>query len=96
VEQDGQIVEIAVQHLISSMPLAELIMRLDPPPPDPVVRAAQELQYRSFVIVGLILDQADLFPDNWIYVHDPGVSVGRIQNFKNWSAAMVPDPATSR
>lgn len=94
-EQDGQIVEIPVQHLISSMPLAELIMRLDPPPPDPVAQAARELQYRSFVIVGLILDQADLFPDNWIYVHDPGVSVGRIQNFKNWSAAMVPDPATS-
>jgi len=42
--------------------------------------------------VALILDREDLFPDNWIYIHTPGVKVGRIQNFNNWSRAMVPDP----
>ena len=46
-------------------------------------------------MVGLIVDQADLFPDQWIYIHSPNVRVGRIQNFKNWSTAMVPDPETT-
>jgi protoporphyrinogen oxidase len=76
---------------ISSMPLPELIARLDPPPPEEVVAAARKLTYRSFLIVGLIVDQRDLFPDNWIYLHSPEVKAGRIQNIKNWSAAMVPD-----
>jgi len=44
-------------------------------------------------MVGLIIDQQALFPDNWIYVHDPRVKVGRIQNFKNWSPEMIPDPS---
>jgi protoporphyrinogen oxidase len=58
-----------------------------------VAAAADRLRYRDFLTVALILDQADVFPDNWIYVHDPGVKVGRIQNFKNWSPDMVPDPS---
>jgi protoporphyrinogen oxidase len=60
-----------------------------------VLRAAGKLSYRAFIIVELIVGQADLFPDNWIYVHSPEVKVGRIQNFKNWSVAMVPDPRKS-
>jgi protoporphyrinogen oxidase len=56
-----------------------------------VLAAARGLRYRDFITVALILVQAELFPDNWIYIHDPGVRVGRIQNFKNWSADMVPD-----
>jgi protoporphyrinogen oxidase len=57
------------------------------------VRAAAEgLRYRDFLVVALILEKEDLFPDNWIYVHTPGVRVGRIQNFNNWSRAMVPEP----
>ena len=51
------------------------------------------LRYRDFLTVSLVLDGEDLFPDNWIYIHDPAVRVGRIQNFKNWSRDMVPDPA---
>jgi hypothetical protein len=51
------------------------------------------LRYRDFLTVVLIVNQPHVFPDNWIYVHDPGVKVGRIQNFKNWSPDMVPDPA---
>lgn len=74
------------------MPLPDLIARLDPPPAD-VVQSAKNLNYRAFILVGLIVNRAELFPDNWIYVHSPGFKVGRIQNFKNWSAAMVLDPS---
>ncbi|MBV9341314.1 MAG: NAD(P)/FAD-dependent oxidoreductase [Acidobacteria bacterium] len=80
---------------ISSMPIRELISALDPPPPKEVRDAADKLRYRDFLIVSLIVNRKEVTPDNWIYVHEPGVKVGRIQNFKNWSAAMVPDPAKS-
>jgi protoporphyrinogen oxidase len=80
-----------ISHLISSMPLPTLIQRLDPAPPASVLETAQQLRHRDFVLVGLVLKRPELFPDNWIYIHTPGVSVGRIQNFKNWSAHMVPD-----
>ncbi|HEY7322969.1 MAG TPA: NAD(P)/FAD-dependent oxidoreductase [Candidatus Binatia bacterium] len=80
---------------ISSMPVTEFITKLDPPAPPAVVDAAQRLKYRDFLTVCLIVNKANLFPDNWIYVHDPGVRVGRIQNFKNWSSDMIPDPAKS-
>jgi protoporphyrinogen oxidase len=58
----------------------------------PVRAAGEGLRYRDFLVVALILDREKLFPDNWIYIHTPGVRVGRIQNFNNWSAAMVPEP----
>jgi len=90
--RDGQAREIACGHVLSSMPLAELILQLDPPAPPEVRAAARGLSYRDFILVGLILKRDGLFPDNWIYVHTPGVKVGRIQNFRNWSAAMVPEP----
>lgn len=79
-------------HFLSTMPVRELIEKLDPPPPAEVLAAARQLKYRDFLTVALIVNRAELFPDNWIYVHDPGVKVGRIQNFKNWSPDMVPDP----
>lgn len=56
-----------------------------------MLEAANGLKYRDFLIVSLIIDQDNLFPDNWIYIHSPEFKVGRIQNFKNWSPAMVPD-----
>jgi protoporphyrinogen oxidase len=74
------------------MAIRDLIGALRPQPPGDVVSAAKRLKYRDFLTVALILDVDDLFPDNWIYVHDPTVKVGRIQNFKNWSADMVPNP----
>ncbi len=77
---------------VSTMPLADLIAGFNPPAPEAVLASARGLRYRDFITVALIIDQAELFPDNWIYIHDPGVRVGRIQNFKNWSADMVPDP----
>jgi hypothetical protein len=80
-------------HFITSMPVTEFIRKIDPPPPSKVLQAVEKLKYRDFLTVCLIVNKADLFPDNWIYVHDPEVQVGRIQNFKNWSPEMVPDPA---
>ncbi len=77
---------------ISSMPIRELIWALDPPPPPEIVKAANNLRYRDFLIVSVVVNRKDLAPDNWIYIHEPGVKVGRIQNFKNWSPKMVPDP----
>src|ERR1044071_7415202 len=73
------------------MPLTDFIKRLNPAAPQEVLHSAEQLKYRDFLTVCLIVKKPHLFPDNWIYVHDPSVKVGRIQNFKNWSPAMVPD-----
>jgi protoporphyrinogen oxidase len=83
--------EHAGTNFVSSIPIRELITRLDPPAPEAVRRAAESLGYRDFISIALMIDRADVFPDNWIYIHDPSVKVGRIQNFKNWSPDMVPD-----
>lgn len=83
---------INVDHVISSMPITTLVAAMDPPAPDHVREAAAKLRYRDFLIVTLILNHPDPFPDNWIYIHSPQVKVGRIQNFRAWSAEMVPDP----
>jgi protoporphyrinogen oxidase len=76
---------------ISSMPIRDLVQALDPAPPQEILDAANKLRYRDFLIISLIVNRKDVAPDNWIYVHEPSVRVGRIQNFKNWSPAMVPD-----
>jgi protoporphyrinogen oxidase len=101
--EDGRVTAVTTQSgngtqiyrgdsFVSTMPLAELVAGFNPPAPETVLASARALRYRDFITVALIIDQAELFPDNWIYIHDPGVRVGRIQNFKNWSAEMVPDP----
>jgi hypothetical protein len=76
------------------MPISEFICKLDPVPAS-VLDAANKLPYRDFLTVCVIVNKPDLFPDNWIYIHSPDVKVGRIQNFKNWSSAMVPDVSTT-
>ena len=91
VSVDGAEETISGTDFISSMPVTELLKRLDPKPPERVLEAALGLKYRDFLTVCLILDQPHLFSDNWIYIHEPGVQVARIQNFKNWSPEMVPD-----
>ena len=83
---------VAGTHFISSMPMQELIQKMGSAVPVEVQNAARNLNYRDFLTVSLIVNQADLFADNWIYIHDSAVKVGRIQNFKNWSPKMVPDP----
>src|SRR5262249_22047528 len=92
VREGSQLREVPAEQFISSMPVSQLIRYLRPAAPPEVLAAARGLRYRDFLIVTLIINQADLFPDNWIYIHTPQVRVGRIQNFKNWSKAMVPDP----
>jgi protoporphyrinogen oxidase len=81
--------------LISSAPVRELAAMLAPRIAPPAERAAGALKYRDFLTVAVILRERHVFEDNWIYVHDPGVQVGRIQNFKSWSPEMVPNPATT-
>ncbi len=95
VERDGRTHTATGHSFISSMPVTQLLKWLDPPPPANVLRAANQLSYRDFLTVCLIIKKQDVFPDNWIYIHDPSVQVGRIQNFKNWSDDMVPDQATT-
>lgn len=91
VKRDQKVEVIQGSDFISSMPLREVIQKMRPAAPEEVIEAANNLRYRDFLTVALIINKRDLFPDNWIYVHDPNVKVGRIQNFKNWSPYMVPD-----
>jgi protoporphyrinogen oxidase len=81
---------IEAEQVISSAPLRELVNGLTPKAAS--VQAANQLAYRDFLIVALVLKETNLFDDNWIYIHEPHVKVGRIQNFKSWSPDLVPDP----
>lgn len=92
---DGHVERRPLNSLISSMPLRSLVHALGPQATPAMQAAAAGLRYRDFITVVLVLNQPTVSRDQWIYVHDPSVRVGRIQNFKNWSAAMVPDPATT-
>src|SRR4029077_5359267 len=92
-DEAGKVEEHEGAHFISSIPVRELVGLLDPAAPDDVRKAAAALSYRDFITVAVMIDRPDVFPDNWIYIHDPSVKVGRIQNFKNWSPDMVPDQA---
>ncbi len=92
IDVDGKREVVSGSDFISSMPIQELVRKMEPAPPEEVREAADKLGYRDFLTVSLIINKADLFQDNWIYIHDPDVKVGRIQNFKNWSPSMVPDP----
>jgi len=77
------------RHVISSAPLRELTERITPAPLS--LFQARALRYRDFLTVALMVNKPDLFPDNWIYIHDPSVKVGRVQNFRSWSPELVPD-----
>lgn len=90
-EKDNETFEVTGDHFVSSLPVTALVRKMNPPAPDHVLKAAAGLKYRDFLIVSIVINEPDLFPDNWIYIHSPEFKVGRIQNFKNWSPAMVPD-----
>jgi protoporphyrinogen oxidase len=97
---DGRVVavhaggeRIECSEVISSLPLRLTVGITEPGAPAAVQDAARGLRYRDFLTVALVIDGEDLFPDNWIYIHEPGVRVGRIQNFRSWSPWMVPDPS---
>ncbi len=93
-EHAGQSVRQPASHVISSMPMAQLVAALDPPPSADVLAAAGDLQYRDFLTVAVVIPEELGFPDNWIYVHSPEVKVGRIQNFGAWSPYMVKEGRT--
>ena len=85
--------QVVAEHVVSSVPLRNLARMLRPSLSQRALDSAGALRYRDFLTVMLVLEDARRFDDNWIYIHDPGVKVGRIQNFKSWSPEMVPDPS---
>jgi protoporphyrinogen oxidase len=91
---NGTEVEQPADAVLSTIPLNDLVLSLDPPAPEPVLEAARRLRYRCLCVVALISTEQEAFPDNWIYLHDPGVRAGRVQNFAAWSESMV-RPGTS-
>jgi protoporphyrinogen oxidase len=91
-DHQGETRAIDAEHVISSAPLRELICGLSPAVSERTRQAAQNLKYRDFLTVMLILKDRQMFDDNWIYIHDPSVKVGRVQNFRSWSPEMVPEP----
>jgi protoporphyrinogen oxidase len=95
--KNGQVVSVDARgrkyeatHIVSSIPIRELIEKLDPVPPEALLLAAKEFKYRDFLTVALMVRARNLFPDHWIYLHDANVLAGRVQNYKNWSPDMTP------
>jgi len=87
-------VRVETADVVSSMPISDLVRVLDPPAPAEVRAAAGDLRYRDFLTVALVVPEEFSFPDNWIYIHSPGVKVGRVQNFGSWSPFLVKDGRT--
>ncbi|MGF1578074.1 MAG: NAD(P)/FAD-dependent oxidoreductase [Gemmataceae bacterium] len=94
VDTEGNQHRTMAEHVISSAPMRALAKGITPRMSEESIHAADSLKYRDFLTVMLILNEKETFSDNWIYIHDPKVQVGRIQNFKSWSPEMVPDPNT--
>lgn len=92
---DAPLESVSGDSFIVSMPLRETVLAMDPPLSESAIQAAHRLQYRDFLTVALMVKKKDIFPDNWIYIHDPSVKLGRIQNFNNWSPEMLPDTETT-
>jgi protoporphyrinogen oxidase len=91
---DGASVRIPADHVVSSTPISALVRSMEPAAPAEVLAAADDLRYRDFLTVALVVPLEAGFPDNWIYIHTPGVKVGRIQNFGSWSPFLVKDGRT--
>jgi protoporphyrinogen oxidase len=92
--KDGATTQLDVSHVVSTMPMRELVHCFDPPAPAEVLAAADALHYRDYLTVALIVPESRSFPDNWIYIHAPDVEVGRIQNYGSWSPFLVKDGRT--
>jgi protoporphyrinogen oxidase len=90
-DANGAAHSVESDHVISTAPMRELVRGLRPEPPASVRQAAESLKYRDFLTVALIVRPSLKFDDNWIYIHEPGVKVGRVQNFASWSPELVPD-----
>jgi protoporphyrinogen oxidase len=85
---DGRRESYTARHVVSSAPVRELVQKLSPKPIS--LLHSRALRYRDFLTVALMMDKTDVFADNWIYIHDPSVKVGRVQNFGSWSPEMAP------
>ncbi len=94
-DAEGRTKAFEAEEFIVSMPLRETVLAFDPPLPEAALAAARRLRYRDFITVAIVVEGENPFPDNWIYIHEPGVRLGRIQNFRNWSEAMVGRPGTT-
>jgi protoporphyrinogen oxidase len=93
-DRNGVRTEYPCDHVVSSMPISQLLMGMEPPAESGVIAAARDLRYRDFLTVALVVPQEYSFPDNWIYVHARNVQVGRIQNFGSWSPYLVKEGRT--
>ncbi len=98
--ETGEIKRFTGDYFFSTMPVKELIAQLEPPAPTAVREISDGLMYRDFITVGVLCDRiklressGELVKDNWIYIQEPDVLVGRLQIFNNWSPAMVADPS---
>ena len=94
-DQAGIVRTFEADQFIVSMPLRETVRAFDPPLAEAAVEAAGKLRYRDFLTVAIVVEGENPFPDNWIYIHEPGVKLGRVQNFGNWSQAMVGKAGTT-
>ena len=83
--ENGKSTSIVADHIISTTAIRDLSKMLEPAPREEALGAADALRYRDFLTVALIAKDRLFLPDNWIYIHDPTVKVGRVQNFKSWS-----------
>jgi len=92
--QGGTDHTVAASHVVSTMPMRELVHTIAPPPPPEVLAAADDLHYRDYLTVALVVPESRSFPDNWIYIHATDVEVGRIQNYGSWSPYLVKDGRT--
>ncbi len=89
VKRSGEIRDLSVDHFITTLPLKDLILMIQPIPPQKVIAAAKRLKYRELIVIALIIDEANSWRETWIYIHDKKVGVSRIQNYNNWSSHMV-------
>ena len=94
-DSQGHETKVTADHLISTAAINEAVKLLGVDGEPDIAQAAANLRYRDFITVALIARGKERFDDNWIYIHDPAVKVGRIQNFKSWSPALLPDPDTA-
>ncbi len=90
--KNGKEESLGGSKFISSIPISLLVQRMRPKPPSDVLEASRKLKFRGILVVHFVIDRENLFPDNWLFIHSPDVKVARIQNYKNWSPRMVPDP----
>jgi protoporphyrinogen oxidase len=89
-EQEGRRLRVVADHFLSSLPLTRFFQMLAPAASAPLLRAAAELYFREHITVNLAVDGGDLFPDQWIYVHEPGLRMARVANYNNFSPGMTP------